>query len=94
MHFDLSKIFVTKFALKFTEFQKFQPSPRPSAFGCIDLQQPKAKLKVRNLRPLVDHCMSQQEEIELDIVDLMAHPHQSGTQDYLEPLGKLCKSDL
>ena len=38
--------------------------------------------------------MSQQVEIELDIVDLMAHPHQRGTQDYLEPLGKLCKSDL
>ena len=31
MHFDHSKIFVTKFALKFTEFQMFQPSARPSA---------------------------------------------------------------
>ena len=50
MHFDHSKIFVTKFALKFTEFQKFQPSARPSAFSCIDLRQPKAKPKVRNLR--------------------------------------------
>ena len=43
MHFDHSKIFVTKFALKFTEFQMFQPSARPSAFGCIDLRQPKVK---------------------------------------------------
>ena len=50
MHFDHSKIFVTKFALKFIEFQMFQPSARPSAFGCIDLWQPKAKLKVRKLQ--------------------------------------------
>ena len=50
MHFDHSKIFVTKFALEFTEFQMFQPSARPSAFSCIDLRQPKAKPKVRNLR--------------------------------------------
>ena len=55
MHFDHSKIFVTKFALKFTEFQMFQPLARPSAFGCIDLWQPKTKRKVRNLRPSVDH---------------------------------------
>ena len=41
MHFDHSKIFVTIFALKFTESQKFQPSVRPLAFGCIDLWQPK-----------------------------------------------------
>ena len=57
MHFDHSKIFVIKFALKFTEFQKFQPSAKPSAFGCIDLWQPKVKLKVGNLRPLVDRCI-------------------------------------
>ena len=56
MHFEHFKIFVTKFALKFTEFQIFQPSARPSAFSCIDLQQPKAKPQVRNLRPSVDHC--------------------------------------
>ena len=50
MHFDHSKIFVTKFALEFTQFQNFQPSAWPSAFGCIDLWQPKAKPKVRNLQ--------------------------------------------
>ena len=37
MNFDHSKIFVTKFALKFTEFQMFQPSARRLAFGCIPL---------------------------------------------------------
>ena len=39
MHFDHSKIFVTKFALKFTEFQKIQPSAK--TFG-LRLHRPLA----------------------------------------------------
>ena len=50
MHFDHSKTFVTKFVLKFTEFQKFQPLARPSAFSCIDLQQSKSKFSHPQLR--------------------------------------------
>ena len=55
MHFDHSKIFVTKFALKFTEFQKFQPSARPSATeGKAEDEKPSTSAE--DLRPSADHC--------------------------------------
>ena len=55
MQFDYSKFFVTKFALKFTEFQKFQPLTRPSATEG-EAEGEKPLTSAEDLWPSVDHC--------------------------------------